>query len=400
MKTFFNILQTITNNKNKTYPDEPFKMFEPSDSFIYTDEIYHIIFLVNTIFNKETKSKYPDKNRRFSDAKFCSLNSILENTFYTNKLKEQLFTIFSTSQKCYFAFTRLSRIYKNKKYNTVASNDLMLNSLDINHKHTFTLIENKSKYLFALNDLVSIIETSITNSYNFFSDPLPPLNPYTKTPFTEATLYNIYFKLKESTRLMSTLFHLFFLDNFNIKDFSDNNEPIIREYFIKKYVYNSPYTILYSSVLDMLKSNIYTKKYIIHTDFPKDKLVDIFRPFLFYFFIINYYIENTTKIEKFEKILNIKLKHFYEYNKSFGRRYVKLTTHLGKIIKQEYHFNMNHINFNKISNEHMSMELFTHNDSTLTNNNIDSDELEINYEPHYGYIFNTDILIGELWRNI
>ena len=35
--------------------------------------------------------------------------------------------------------------------------------------HTFILIDNKSKYLFSLNDLISIIETAIGNSPEFFS---------------------------------------------------------------------------------------------------------------------------------------------------------------------------------------------------------------------------------------
>ena len=326
MKAFFNILQTITNKKNKSYLDEPFNLYTLSDFDIYNEEISHMDFFISKAFYEEKKSKFLDVNMRNSQAKFIALNSILGNSFYKNELKERLWNIFSKAQKCYYAFSRLSRIYKNKKYPIVVSDDLMLNTLDINHKNTFILIENKSKYLFSLNDLVSIIETAISNSPNFFSEPLSPLNPYNKEKFTDATLYNIYFKLKESRRLMSTLFHLFFLENFDKEHFSEKNEPIIRENSIKTYVCNSPYTTLHASVLTMLRSNRYTKRYLIHKDFPKDILVEIFRPFLFYYYIINYDLKNTSKFYNYEQILYIKLKKFYEYNKEFGRQYVLLST--------------------------------------------------------------------------
>ena len=352
MNTFFNILQTLTNKKNKTYPDDPFTLPTLANQNInelYTNETYHIDFLIKRIFYEEKKSKYADQYLRNSEAKFSSLNFILDNNFYKNEFKEKMFNIFSKSQKCYYAFSRLSRIYKNKKYPIIVSNDLMLNPLDIHNKHTFILIEKKSKYLFSLNDLVSIIETAISNSPVFFSEPLSPLNPYNNEPLAYSTLYNIYFKLKESGRLMSILFHLFFLENFNKEQFSEKNEPIIREISIKNHVYNSPYTILHSSVLTMLKSNPYTRNYQIHKDFPKDTLVTIFRPFLFYFFIINYDIKDTSKINNYKQLLYIKLTKFYKYNKAFGRQYIKIITHLDKIIKQETLFNDEHISFYKIS---------------------------------------------------
>ena len=345
MNTFFNILQTLTNKKHKTYPDDPFTLSTSSNFNNYNNETCHIDFLIKKIFYEEQKSKYVDQHLRNSEAKFSSLNSILDNNFYKNEFKENMFNIFSKTQKCYYAFSRLLRIYKIKKYPIIVSNDLMLNPLDIYNKHTFILIEKKSKYLFSLNDLVSIIETAISNSPIFFSEPLYPLNPYNNEPFSYSTLYNIYFKLKESGRLMSILFHLFFLENFDKEQFSEKNESIIRENAIKKYVYNSPYTILHSSVLTMLKSNPYTRNYQIHKDFPKDILVTIFRPFLFYFFIINYDIKDTSKIYNYKKLLYIKLTKFYKYNNAFGRQYIKIINRFGK---QETLFNDKHISFYKI----------------------------------------------------
>jgi hypothetical protein len=409
MKTFFNILQTITNKKHKTYPDEPFKVYTLNDLDIYNEEICHMDFLISKAFYEEKRSKYMDTNMRNSQAKFTALNYILENSFYKNELKERLLNIFSKAQKCYYAFSRLSQIYKNKKYPIVVSDDLMLNPLDINHKNTFILIEKKSKYLFSLNDLVSIIENAISNSPNFFSDPLSPLNPYNKEKFTDSTLYNIYFKLKESGRLMSILFHLFFLESFHKEHFSEKNEPNIREHSIKSYVKNSPYTTLHTSVLTMLRSNPYTKRYIIHKDFPKDILVEIFRPFLFYYYIINYDIKNTSKFYNYKQVLYIKLKKFYEYNKAFGRQYIKLTRHFGKIIKKEHKFNTEHISFYKIpiTNETNRNELIILGSSStiniLINNSIfnaDDDSSNSDEEGTDEQQENGDDEADEDWNNV
>ena len=348
MKTFFNILQTVINLKHKTYPDEPFSIPETPYETQIIEEHLHIGVLINRIYYEVKKNKYDDKYKNNSHSKFCSLNHIVNNSFYQTELKEKLFGFFSKAQKHYFAFSRLAYIYKFKKYKIVVSDDLLLNSLDINHKNTFVLMDNKSKYLFSLNDLISIIETAIGNSPDFFSDPLLPNNPYNKQPLTNATLYNIYFKMKHSTRLMSTLFHFFFLEEFNLTNFSEHYEPYIRENSITKYVFNSHFTTLYSSVLTMLKSNQYTNLYVIHKDFPKEKLVDIFRPFLFYYYICNYDIKGTMKIYNYKLILHTKLKSFYQYNKTFGRRFIKITRMFNKPLKREYEYNSDHISFYKI----------------------------------------------------
>ena len=354
MKTFFNILQTIGGVKNKYYLDEPFILpkinNEDSYSEVNTENIYtghksHITYLMNTIFYKEKVCGTKNKFSRNAFCKLNSLNTILENSFYKNEIKEQIFDIFSKTQKYYFAFTRLAHIYKIKKHPYVVTDDLMMNNLDINHKLTFILVENKTNFLFNINQIIQIIETAIGNSPNFFSQPLAPLNPYNNQPFTNATLYNIYFQMKYTERVISMLFHCFFLENFDKDNFSEQHETLIRENAIKKYVFNSHYTILYQSVIFMISNNEYTKKLNIHTNFPKDMLVDIFRPFLFYHYIANFFIKGTSKIYNVKQILNIKLKKFYEYNKIFGRQIIKLIKKNNKIVKHEYIINTKHISF-------------------------------------------------------
>jgi hypothetical protein len=348
MKTFFNILQTIVSINEKSFPDEPFKLLNNISSSI---EAFHIKFIINQIFYIVKKKNNDDcQYKKNASAKFEVLNKLLDNLFILEDLKESLFNIFSKAQKHYYAFLRLAHLYKFKRNNILVDSNLSLNPLDILNNNTFILIEHRSKYLFSIHDLISIIETAISNSPMFFSDPLWPLNPYNKQPFTITNLYNIYFKMKNSGIVMSTLFHLFFLENFDISSFMQNNEPYIRNHSIKKYVYNTTYSDLYFAVLNMLNSNIYTIRLNIHKNFPKDLLVKIFRPFLYYYYIINYDIKGTNKIQQYKIILNKKLKKFYEYNKAFGRKYIKLITNSKKrVLNHEYHFNTNHIAFNDIN---------------------------------------------------
>ena len=343
MKTFFNILHTINNSKIKHYPDEPFVILNNNG------DNQHIIYLMNHIYYKE---KQTNKTREFSRnafAKLNALNDILKNPFYSVELKETIFNTFTKAQKCYYAFSRLVYIYKIKKHKYVVTDDLMTNKLDPNNKLTFILVEKNNNYLFNINELVTIIETAIGNSPNFFSDPLAPLNPYNNQKFSIATLYNIYFQMKHNHSVISLLFHCFFLENFNKYLFSELHETIIRENAIKKYTLNSPYILLYTSVFYMLEDNKYTRKLLIHNNFPKKILVDIFRPFLFHYYMIHYYIKNTSKIYFSKILLHIKLKKFYEYNPLFGRVTIKLIKNNNKIIKREYFFNQKYISFYNIT---------------------------------------------------
>jgi len=379
MNSFLYILQNVSGINNKRYLTQPFVFQENYDKFDYIGDKAHIINLMNIIFfkSKECKINNLFSNNAFS--KFISLNNILENDFYTIELKQYIFDIFCKSQKHYFSFTRLAYIYKFKKHPYIVTDDLMMNTLDKSHKLTFVLIEDKSNFLFNINEIINIIETAICNSHDFFSKPLWPLNPYNNQPLSYATLYNIYFKMKQMDRVIPLLFHGFFLENFNLDNFCENHESIIREYSIKKYVFNSPYTTLYTSVLNMLRHNEYTNKLTIHKDFPKDLLVNIFRPFLFYYFMENYYIRGTTKVFNYRKLLNIKLYKFYIFNPIFGRQIIKLIkNNNNKIIKRECKFNIKYLPFYHISNSPDLPDLPEINFNTLNERRGNSSDLYIN----------------------
>jgi hypothetical protein len=328
MKTFFNILQTITKADVVRYPGEvnkfvPLALNTTTDT--YTNYIvYSFICKIYSEFNISTQSlSFITKN---ASSKFRALNHFFNNKFNTQKQIDCVFDAFSKAQRVYFAFNKFVNIYKLKKYPKVVTDDLSMTPLDINNKNTISIVQNKSIYLFNLNELIHIIETALGHAPSFFSDPQKPKNPFNNEEFSNAILYNIYFKMKESIRLISTIFHLYFLSNFdnNNDKFVISNEAFLREFSIKKYVFNTPPLWIHHLILEMIKENPYTRKLTIHKEFPKEQLVEIFRPFFYYSYIVNYDIRGTHKVSQYKRILYYKLKKFYEYNKAFGRKIIEL----------------------------------------------------------------------------
>lgn len=325
MKSFFNILQTITKADVIRYPGEV-NQFIPltlnSTTDMYTNySVYSFICKIHKEFKTMKSRSFIKKS---ASSKFSALNHFFNNKFNSERQVECVFNAFSKAQRTYFAFNKFVNIYKLKKYPKVVTDDLSMTALDINSKNTMTIVQNKSIYLFNLNELIHIIETAIGHAPSFFSDPQRPKNPFNNEEFSNAILYNIYFKMKYSVRITSTIFHLYFLSNFDNDEFVINNEAFLREFSIKKYVFTTPALCLWSSVIEMLSANVFTKKLTIHKQFPKEQLVEIFRPFLYYYYIVNYDIRGTHKLSKYKRILHYKLKQFYEYNKAFGRQIIEI----------------------------------------------------------------------------
>jgi len=375
MKTFFYVLQKCIKSKTIIYPDEPFQPFliENYDKD-FLDISAYIYLMMYDIYRLYLKSNNKNIYLKMSHAKLSTLNTLLNNIFISNELKEKVLNIFCKAQRIYSSFARFVNIYKYIFWPLVVTNDLSLIPLDIKHPATFTLLQHKSTYLFSMNDLINIIETAICNAPNFFCSPLSPKNPYNNQRLNTSTLCNIYFKMKEGVCKFSSIIHLFFLDCFVKQQFYINNEPFLREYSIKKYVYTSPSQTLYNAVKLMLQTNYHTNKLLIHCDFPKDILVDIFRPYLFYYYVIHYSIKGTEKIHKYKSQLHIKLRQFYEYNNLFGRKICIGSRRKIKRTAFSIKFNSKHINFYNIVVNNSKYE-FEKKINTTNTTLYDSDEL-------------------------
>ena len=273
---------------------------------------FHIIYFLH-LHNLKDKSRRPNK--------FKILDSFLTNPFLSEGQKSLLLDKFCEYQKIYFGFSKLSRMYRYKHADIANTEDLSMVPI-VPNKTNVTIYQNKSLFVFKISELINILIMSLTHHYEFFMSPLEVKNPYNNSEFGLSIMYYIYFSIKNSTYVMPTLVHMFFMSDFNIAQFKTDNDSVLREHAIKNYIYKSSVEELYSEILLMLAQNLYTFRLKIDQDFPKDKMVQIMRPLLYIQYRYLYSSLSSDEQEILYYRLFLKLKKLYESNPLFGRKYV------------------------------------------------------------------------------
>jgi len=292
-------------------------------------------------------------------SKFKFFIDTLRSALLADKRKEFI-EYFCNIQKTYNCLNKFVYNYKYKKSKIVVNTDMGLNEIGIHDKNVMCIFNTDSRYLFHINDLINIINTSLTNSHLFFAEPLCIKNPYNNLPFNKSTLYNIYFFIKYKTFHSPELFFRFFNCNFNLTQFTKNNEYILRDYSIQNYVYKSSSNILLDEIKDMFDDfNLYCKKkrfknkIEVDNDFPKEKLIKIMQPYLLLYITSQYAFLSHKKTEA-DFILKKKLLDFNNYNRQFGRKKYKLIMNYTSDLKKRItgkitEFDENHIQFEDVS---------------------------------------------------
>jgi hypothetical protein len=293
--------------------------------------------LVRILFNLNIENIYTSK--------FKCLQSMLSNIFLNDSTKEEIMSTLCNIQRFIHAIFRLKRIWKLKKANTYNTEDLYMNPIHMGQKNTITLLQNNTKYIFQIRELIGSINNALSNCCHFFIEPLICKNPYTNIPFDKASLYNIYFAVRASTFIMPPLLHQYFLADFHLSDFAITNQHSMNQEYLRTYVNNNCVQDVVDIVKDMFDDHKMIMK--INKGFPKDQLFSIMKPYLHLYFISNYSLNEFKKRLHF-KILHRKLHEFVRFNPTFGRKKVRLTqvNPFSKSKKIEYYFDENHIEFN------------------------------------------------------
>ena len=371
MKTFCSIIQqhieSSTNlfvSLNKTNIIEYIHTNKKNENNDLIINLFHT-YIIGLFYNTQ---QFTCKNKKFiTICKFKELHKMLNNIFLSKSHKEDFLTIFCKTQRTYYALSRFANIIKYKIASLQINTDLYMNDIKETDKNVFTIIQNKSKYLFIISDLINILNNNLSNSSYFFPEPLIPKNPYNNLPLNISTLYNIYFFIRFKICVMPKLIQGYFLSNLDLTQFEYNNEGLIRETFIKNYIFTTHYETLHPIIINMLKDyKIYNKKIFIHEEFPKDKLVDIMRPYLHLYYLSKYYISGS-EIKQCSTIkLQSRLRSFVNFNPNFGKKKISIITNLlnpslpiptvfrfssKKIIRTDISFNYNHVNFNSLDFE-------------------------------------------------
>ncbi len=268
--------------------------------------------------------EYDDSHYTFdtyASIKFDALKEILNNSFLKNN-QDSILELFSKTQKTYWIFSKLAQRFRVNRAQVQIKTDLYMNPIDSTCNSCIKIYQGGAIYIFKLSDLVNIMNAALSNSSHFFADPIYPKNPYTNVEFSRGILLKIYLKIRQSYHKLPILLYYFLLAEFELDDFVYHNEAIIREIHIKEYVEKSCHTILYPGVKEMLKFLDRKKKLQIHQEFPKDRLVNIMRPYLHLYYISEYSMQETPKRDEALDILKEKFKKFLIHNPQFGRKWV------------------------------------------------------------------------------
>ena len=294
--------------------------------------------------------------------KYAFFKESLNNFLIKHHKEDSFITYFCKIQKIYNILNRFVYNYKFKKASTVVTTDMFLNEINANDKNVICILHNNSKYLFHINDLIKIINSALSNAYMYFSEPKCIKNPYDNIPFKKSTLYNIYFFIRYKTDYYPELFFKFFKADFNLTIFKNKHEYILREFSINHFVNNSPSNILLEEIKNMIDYyNQYCKqlhlknKISINKEFPKDKLIQIMKPYLKIFITAQYSYLTHIKREA-TYILQQKLLMFNKFNPNFGRKQYKImkkyTSDFKRVMTHRIvRFDDKHINFNNIEKQ-------------------------------------------------
>lgn len=390
MKTFYKILQQELGMYIPCFPCEHYWFALPKSSMSSPEKI----LLYQYIIQIEREILLPDKKTKdIAKAKFFHLDKILSNIFLSQEQRDEILRIFSKCQRTYYAFSRLAYLCKYKKAKTVINTDLDMNILEEKERNVFCLFQSGNKTMFRIYDLIKIINRGLSNSPNFFPNPLAIKNPYNNIDFTHTELYNIYFFMMNRGFIISPLFQQYYKADFDEDRFTCDGECLIREVAIRNYIYTSHVNTLYPAVKAMFYSYRGIMKNIrLHPAFPKDRLVVIMRPYLHLYYLNAYYIQGTMKYSQADRVLKEKLRAFVKFNHQFGRR--KISIQQSKIIKtlpfvKTVIFDDNHISFYHKSSEpvpdsnafQVMMNIFDQYEFDPAEDN-DSD-IDSNYGPDY-----------------
>ena len=297
-------------------------MDEYYKSVIYDNkEIIHDYFL-GFMFDKNKLLKIFFGNHL--NTKHKNLKQLLDNKEITNDTRHSLMDIFMSVQKTYWNISKFARIWKYKHAKVYNKEDLYLNPINESMRNVVVILQNNWKYLFPLKELMKSTNENLMNSPYFFPNPLSCKNPYTNIPLSKSQLYYIYFKIRESDYTIPILYYRFFLCDFNIKTFSNENQALIKEIYMKNSVNNINRSDVINIVNEMFKYHR-IKRIRINPSFPKDILFDKMKNYIsLYFESINNY--NMSVRLYLCKKLHIKLCNLVEYNPNFGRKRVNLVS--------------------------------------------------------------------------
>ena len=317
MSAFTSILNKQFTNIDINYP-----AFHIAERVINKDFFSYSFLSSFKHISEELMHAAPE--RCFTALKYKILqDAVITNRFICKAKQNFLLSKFSASQKIYHNLIKAVRKYKAKRaakdlYNV----DFHMNLFEtIAPKHLVNIYDSKTSatYTFRISNLISHINTALSNSEEFFSHPHEIKNPYTNIPFSKAQLFFIYQCIEESNFIIPTMFHSYFKCFFDLDRFSEENEPMLRNIIIRSFLKNALPEQRKEQIIAMLQDyNYYIPDVMIHAAFPRDALLEAFNKYLKNYLQAEYSLCPAVKHKAREDLI-ADISYFGKCNPTFGR---------------------------------------------------------------------------------
>jgi len=262
--------------------------------------------------------------------KFLYIKNMIANPFYSRKHIDAFLIRFGKAQQLYRRLCRLVHQWRWHRTEITIDCDLLMNPITEKQYFTIAICHFGKKYLFTKSDLTKIIENALTHSPYIFAEPLSIKNPYNNLPFGKHHLYNMYFFMKHGGFVIPSIFHQYFLYNFHLKIFRDNNESFIRKLHIESMITTNNTSTIIIDIFNMIdkhndQHHSKNKHIKIDVDFPTDVLIPAMKPYLHLFYTSNYSVNMVEKRAASHE-LYYRLTKFKQNSPCFGRKYIHLST--------------------------------------------------------------------------
>jgi hypothetical protein len=302
---------------------------------------------------------------------------ILNNGLIHEGDREKAIQMFLTFQKFKYGIMRLQHCYRSKKCKLYdVDTDLNLTPLSTyKDADKISLIENNTKYTFAIVDLIKIINNALTSSEYMAVNVHHPRNPYTNKEFSSHNMYNIMLKLQTHKSYITLKSHIisYFQQNLDLKNYYENNRTFLKKIAVKQYIETEDTMSIFQYVCERFEDYPDHTHIVIDLGWKnKDDIINKVKPMLYYYLLLQQFSESDELTIKYQVVFLNMLKDFTKKNPKFGRIIYKRRSSTN-INRSAFNSNISSsftgIFTNSIFDAHNSMLDISHNEVLFSTSN-------------------------------
>lgn len=223
---------------------------------------------------------------------------IEHNAYLTPDHRRHLINMYTIACRRQMILRRAIWAYRLKRKPAMNTTDLYMTPFE--PSQPTMVIFNGAKYIFRVQEIQRTVLSALGMSNAMFATPVPPKNPYTGTPFSYYTLYQIYVSVRLSPVELHPLFKYFADTGFNINLFLMKYENLLRERHIAELLRNlTPIEELFDvrSMIDLVNDRG-------NCNFPYVYPPEVSRPWLKLYYNHLYSINPQYRIYSMHKLIN------------------------------------------------------------------------------------------------